>query len=288
MTQVGFVGLGIMGLPMARHILAKGFALHVHNRTAAKAETLVAAGATQHPTPAAVAAAADVVICMVTDAPDVQAVVAGSEGILQGLRSAAVVVNMSTVAPQSEQALAPLVHTRGGIYLDAPVSGGDVGARAGTLAIMVGGDAAALERVRPVLACMGTKITHCGPVGAGQATKLCNQILVGMNLLATCEAVQFARKMGLDPQTMIDAVSGGAAGSWQLKELGPRLARGDVAPGFMIDLMQKDLRAVMQSAGASRVPLLGTALVQQLFSSAQAHGDGAEGTQALIRVLERL
>jgi 3-hydroxyisobutyrate dehydrogenase len=195
---------------------------------------------------------------------------------------------MSTVASSTEQRLAAAARARDCTLLDAPVSGGDVGAKAGTLSIMVGGDAAALARVRPILERMGQRITHCGGVGMGQVAKLCNQILVSTNLLAVCEALLFARQQGLDERVMIEAVQHGAAGSWQLANLGPRIVAGDFAPGFRVDLLQKDLRLVLQSAREKLTPLLGTAQVQQLFTLAQAQGEGQAGTQVLGRVLARL
>jgi 3-hydroxyisobutyrate dehydrogenase len=198
------------------------------------------------------------------------------------------VVDMSTIAPATERRLAERLRERGADLVDAPVSGGDVGAQNATLAIMAGGDAAALERARPVLQCLGKSITHCGPVGTGQLAKLCNQILVSVTLLGVSEAIAFARKSGLDPEVMLRAVGGGAAASWQLANLGPRILNDDVAPGFMVDLMQKDLRLVEETGAEAGAPLLATSLVRQLFRAAQARGEGRAGTQVLGRVLARL
>jgi len=285
---VGFIGLAIMGRPMAGHILAAGFPLTIFNRTRARTEELASRGARVAASPAEVAAAADLIIVMVSDSPDVESVVAGPQGVLHGLRPGAVVVDMSTVSPALERRLDGLLRGRGGTLVDAPVSGGDVGARDATLAIMAGGDRAAFERALPVLRALGRSITHCGPVGSGQVAKLCNQILVSVTLLGVSEAILFARKNGLDPGTMIEAVSGGAAASWQLANLGPKILAEDFAPGFMIDLVQKDLRLVLEAGAAATSPLPGTALVHELFRSAQSHGDGRLGTQALARVLARL
>jgi len=285
--RVGFIGLGIMGLPMAGHVLKAGFPLTLYNRTRSKAAELVEAGARAADSPAAAAAAADVIITMVTDSADVEAVIAGPGGVLEGIRPGSTVVDMSTISPETERRLDGLLRARGCALVDAPVSGGDIGARNATLAIMAGGEAESLERVRPVLQVLGKSITHCGPVGSGQVAKLCNQILVSVNLLAVSEAILFARRNGLDPRVMIKAIEGGAAGSWQLTNLGPKILDRDYAPGFMIDLIQKDLRLVLQAAFSTGAPLPATSLVHQLYLSAQAHGDGREGTPALAKVLER-
>lgn len=273
---------------MAHNLLRAGFALRVYNRTPTKARDLVNAGATLCDSPAEAARGAAVIVVVVTDTPDVRDVIAGPAGVVHGVQPGSIVIDMSTVSPEVERDMAALLAPLQCQYIDAPVSGGDVGAKAGTLAIMAGGEAATLAQVEPVLRAMGKTITHCGPVGNGQVAKLCNQILVSTTLMGVCEALSFAQRSGLDASLMLQAVSGGAAGSWQLSNLGPKAAQGDFAPGFMIDLMQKDLRLVLGSASQNSVPLLATALVHQLFSAAQAHGDGRQGTQALAGVLTRL
>jgi len=288
MKTVGLIGLGIMGRPMAGHLLRAGYGLTVFNRTAGRTAEIEAAGARVAASPAEVAAVADVILIVVTDSADVEQVVEGPRGLLSGIRSGSVVIDLSTISPATERRLDGLLRERGACLLDAPVSGGDVGARNATLAIMVGGDPRALEGVRPILECLGKSITHCGDVGSGQLTKLCNQILVGVTLLGVSEALLFAKRSGLDPEVMIRAVEPGAAGSWQLSNLGPRILKGDFAPGFMVDLMQKDLRLIQETAAASGAPLPATALVRQLFLAAQAHGEGRLGTQILGRVVERL
>src|SRR5437867_2787833 len=214
--RVGFIGLGIMGRPMAGHILEAGYPLTVHNRSRAKAEELASRGAGVAGSPAEVAATSEVVITMVSDSSDVEEVVAGPRGVLEGVRPGSIVVDMSTISPAVERRLEEKLRARGCALIDAPVSGGDVGAREATLAIMAGGEREAFERVRPVLKTMGSSITHCGPGGSGQVAKLCNQILVAVTLLGVSEALVFARKNGLDPDIMIRAVEKGAAGSWQL------------------------------------------------------------------------
>jgi 3-hydroxyisobutyrate dehydrogenase len=286
--HVGFIGLGIMGRQMAGRILAAGYPLTVFNRTRSRTGDLATRGARVGGTPAEVAGESEIVIVMVSDSPDVEAVVAGPGGLLEAIRPGSVVVDMSTVSPEVERRLDGRLRAAGCALVDAPVSGGDVGARDGTLAIMAGGDPEAFGRVRPVLETLGRAITHCGPVGSGQVAKLCNQILVSVTLLGVSEALLFARKNGLNPSLMIRAVEDGAAGSWQLKNLGRRIVGRDFAPGFMIDLMQKDLRIVLEAGAAAATPLPAAALVHQLFRSAQAHGEGRRGTQALARVLERL
>src|SRR5262245_48224461 len=285
---VGLVGLGIMGRPMAENLIRAGHPLTVFNRTRSKADALAAKGARVAPTPAEVARVAPFVIVVVTDSPDVEQVVAGPGGILEGVRPGSIVVDMSTIAPATERRLAARLRERGADLVDAPVSGGDVGARNATLAIMMGGEPASGERVRPILSCLGKSLTHCGPVGSGQIAKLANQILVGVTLLAVSEAIAFARGNGLDPETMLHAVENGAAASWQLSNLGPKILKEDFAPGFMVDLIQKDLRILLDAAGAAGAPLPATALLHQLFTSAQAHGEGRQGTQILGRVIERL
>lgn len=288
MQPIGFIGLGIMGQPMAGHLLAAGHPLTVYNRTRSRTESLSGRGAEVAESPAEVAAASEIIITMVSDSPDVEAVVAGPSGVLDGIRPNSIVIDMSTISPQVERELAERLRERDCHLLDAPVSGGDTGARNATLAIMVGGEREAFDRARPVLEVLGKSITYCGASGNGQLTKLCNQILVSANLLGVCEALLLAGRNGLDPKIMTEAVKGGAAGSWQLSNLGPKIIDRDFEPGFMIDLIQKDLRLVSEAADASRSPLPATALVRQLFLAAQGAGQGREGTQGLAKVLERL
>lgn len=285
---IGLIGTGIMGEPMARNLLKAGRAVAVYNRTRGRADRLVSEGAVFCATPAELAERCDVIISVVSDSPDVEAVYLGEQGVIHGVRRGALCIDMSTVSPEMERKVAAALRERGAGYLDAPVSGGKTGAEQGTLAIMVGGEAADLDRARPVLEILGKRIVHCGPLGCGQLTKLCNQIIVALNLLAVSEAVVFARKVGLDPKVMLEAVSGGAAGSWAVNNLGPRMLARDFAPMFMVDLQQKDLRITLGEAFEQQVPLPGTSLVHQLFVANQASGDGANGTQTLVKTLERL
>jgi 3-hydroxyisobutyrate dehydrogenase len=286
--SVAFIGLGIMGLPMAGHLLRAGNAMTVFSRTKSKARDLVRDGATLVESPAEAARHADVVFVCVTDTPDVQDVLLGDRGVIKSARKGLIVVDHSTISPAATREMAARLHEKGTTLLDAPISGGDVGARNATLSIMVGGDKKAFTKVEPLLKQMGKTIIHCGPSGAGQLTKLVNQILVGVTLMGVSEAMIFAKKNGLDPEKTLEAVSGGAAASWQLLNLAPKMIANDFRPGFMINLMQKDLRLLMQAAEDSNTSLPAASLVHQLFAAAQAAGHGKDGTQAMFTVLEKL
>ncbi|MGD1275651.1 MAG: NAD(P)-dependent oxidoreductase [Tepidisphaeraceae bacterium] len=288
MQTLGFIGLGIMGGHMACRLLEARLPLVVHTRTRSKASRLLARGARYAATPREVAAQCDMVFICVTDTPDVVSVITGEDGILAAARSGLVVVDHSTISPSATRELADELAVRGAILLDAPVSGGESGAKNGTLSIMVGGDKSAFERVEPLLRKMGATITHCGPSGYGQLTKLVNQILVSVTNLAVCEALAFAKKNNLDLERTIAALSAGAAGSWQLSNLGPKMIEGDFRPGFMVNLQQKDLRLILQAAEESNTSLPTTSLAHQLFTAAQAAGHGKDGTQALFTVIEKL
>jgi 3-hydroxyisobutyrate dehydrogenase len=287
-TRVGFIGTGVMGASMAGHILRAGYAVTVFNRTKEKAEPLLAAGAEWADTPAAVAAKCDVVCAIVGYPRDVRQVFLGPDGVLAGARSGTVVIDMTTSDPNLAREIAEAAEGRGVGGLDAPVSGGDVGARNGTLSIMVGGDRDALEAVRPVLECMGKTIVHQGPAGAGQHTKLVNQILIAGALDGVCEALLYATKAGLDPTTVLQSVGGGAAASWQLTNLGPRIIGRDFEPGFFAEHFVKDMGLALDEARRMNLSLPGLGLVAQLFNAVQAQGYGRKGTQALTLVLERL
>ena len=273
---------------MAGHLLDAGVPLTVHTRTKAKAEPLLARGATWADTPADAARGASIVFLCLPDTPDVERVVLGADGVLAAAGRGTLIVDHSTISPAATRALSEQTTARGVGFLDAPISGGDVGARSATLSIMVGGTAHGFDKVRPLLAHMGKTITHCGPAGTGQLTKLVNQILVTGNLLATCEALTFAKANGLDPDKTIQALAGGAAGSWQFANLGPRIIQGDFAPGFMIDLVVKDLRLVTEALRDPKLDLPAFSLVHHLFTQAHQAGFGREGTQALFKTVERL
>jgi 3-hydroxyisobutyrate dehydrogenase len=286
--RVGFVGLGIMGRPMAKNLLKAGFQVTAYNRSPGPRDELAEAGADIATTPREAAEGAAAVITNVTDSPDVEQVILGPDGIVEGAAPGTIVIDMSTISPAVTRRIGEALAERGVKMLDAPVSGGDQGAIAGTLAIMVGGDAEDVATVRPLLEAMGKRITHCGPLGAGQTVKLCNQVAITGALLGVCEALTFARKNGVDPAVMVEAISAGAAGSWQLSNLAPKMIAGDFAPGFKVGLMRKDLRLALENAQQEKMALPGLALVAQLFGGVAAAGLEEEGTQALLKALEAL
>jgi 3-hydroxyisobutyrate dehydrogenase len=286
--RIGFAGLGIMGRGMVGNLLRAGFPVTVWNRTRERMEPFLAEGAHAADDPASLARGSDLVIVCVSDTPDVEQVVLGAGGVLEGARPGTLVVDMSTISPEVTRAVAGRLAEAGVHYLDAPVSGGSEGAARGRLAIMVGGDSDQVARAMPAFQAMGKTITHVGPVGAGQTAKLVNQILVVGNMLAASEALLFASAAGLDLERTLEAVSGGAAGSWMLSNRGPQVIRGDWRPGFTIDLQQKDLRLALDSADEMGVPLLGTGLIFQLYRTLQQAGLGSEGNHALVKALERL
>lgn len=287
-SRVGFIGLGIMGGGMARNLLAAGHDLVVYNRTAARTAPLAEAGAQVAGSPRELASRCDVVFLCVSDTPDVEQVIFGPDGVVHGARPGTLVVDTSTISPEATRNIAARLAEHGIHFLDAPVSGGSEGAARGTLSIMVGGDAADLERARPYLEAMGRSITHLGPVGSGQLCKLVNQVLVVVNMLGVAEALLLAQAGGLDLNRTIEAVSGGAAGSWMLANRGPQAVARDWRPGFTIDLQQKDLRLVLEAADSYGVPLLGTSTVFHLYRTLQQAGLGHEGNHALVKALERL
>lgn len=286
--RIGFIGTGIMGEPMARNLLKAGYEICVFNRSREKLRGLLAAGAREGRNPEEVARRSEVVITIVTDTPDVEQVLFGEGGVASGAAAGTVVIDMSTISPEATRRFAARLRQAGMEMLDAPVSGGDVGARQGTLTIMVGGEAQVVERCLPILRLVGSRITHVGPSGAGQTVKLCNQILCAVNLVAVCEALAVAKQAGLDLATFLHVVTGGAANSWSLEHLGPKIAAGDLQPGFMVRLMQKDLAIALQAAKELRVPLPGTALAQQLLRSVEALEGQKLGTQAMILAFEKL
>jgi len=286
--RIGFIGLGIMGKPMCRNLMKAGFSCTVYNRTRARAEELVAEGAVVADSPKEVTEKSDIVITIVTDTPDVRNVMLGPKGVLEGARPGVVVIDMSTISPSVTQEIAAALEKKDVEMLDAPVSGGDKGAIAGTLSIMVGGKQQVFDRCLPVFQGMGKNINLIGGHGAGQMTKLCNQVAVSLANLAMAEALMLGAKAGLDLEKMLAAISGGAAGSWQLSNLAPRVIKRDFAPGFMVKLQQKDLRLVLAAANELGLGLPGVSLVHQLFNTIEAAGEGAEGTQILVKALERM
>jgi 2-hydroxy-3-oxopropionate reductase len=272
---VGFIGLGVMGKPMAKHVLAKGYPVVAHNRSRAAVDELANAGATPASSPADVAARSNIVITMVPDTPDVEQVLTGADGVLSTLRAGSVVIDMSSISPVATKRLASLVADRGSAMIDAPVSGGEIGAVNATLSIKVGGDAAALARVRPILECMGNpeKIVHVGTEpGSGQICKVCNQIAIGGALAGVSEAIALARKSGVDPLRVREALLGGFASSRVLEVHGERLIEGNFVPGFRTRLYQKDLRLAVETAASSGTAIPATALVAQLVNALVARG----------------
>lgn len=286
--RIAFIGTGIMGQPMARNLFRAGYRVTVHNRTKSKAQAFLQEGAGWADTPRDAARASDVVITCVTDTPDVEAVLLGPGGVIEAARPGLICVDMSTISPAATRTMGKILAARGVVLLDAPVSGGQIGAIEATLSIMVGGPIEAVEKVRPILEKLGRTVTHCGPLGFGQTTKLANQIMVIHTLMSVAEGLAFAEKAGLNLETTLQVTTAGAAGSHSLKVLGPKVIAGDLKPAFMVDLQQKDLRLVLEYAEQIGQPLPGTALVKQLFAVLQAQGRGRDGTQALIDVIRQL
>jgi len=286
--RIGFIGLGIMGAGMAANVLRAGFPLTVWNRTRPKTEPLVAAGASVAATPAELAATSDIIITCISDTPDVEAVILGQQGVIHGVGPGSLVIDMSTISPAATRQIASALAKRNVAMLDAPVSGGSEGAARGRLSIMVGGDAAALQRAMPVLQTMGQRITHVGSNGAGQMVKLVNQVMVVGNCLAMAEGLLLAQAGGVDLHKALEAVSSGAAGSWMLSNRGPQILARDWRPGFTIALQQKDLRLVLEAADQQGAPLPGTALIFQLYRTLEAKGLSGDGNHALVKALEAL
>lgn len=286
MTRLGFIGLGTMGHGMATNLLTAGNQLTVWNRTPEKANDLVCEVAL---TPRDLGEASDIVFVCVSDTPDVEQVVFGEDGAIEGMAEGSTLVDHSTIAPGATKDFSARAAESGVTWLDAPVSGGSEGAENGTLAVMVGGPPAILDRVKPFMEAYSKTITHVGEEpGSGQMAKAVNQALVVLNQLAASEALLLAQGAGLDLNTTLAAVEGGAAGSWMLSNRGPQMIRRDWRPGFTIDLQQKDLRLVLEAADELGIPMPGVSLVFQLYRALQAQGLGPEGNHALVKALEEL
>lgn len=286
--KIGFIGLGIMGHGMTHNLLKSGFDVTVWNRTATKMDEFVTAGATAAASPAEVAAQCDIIMICVSDTPDVEAVVLAENGVLAAVSSGKLVIDHSTISPHATLEIAKQLNAKGVQLLDAPISGGSEGAAKGTLSIMIGGAAAQVERAMPYLQAFGKTITHVGPQAAGQMVKLVNQILVVVTELAVCEALLFAQAGNLDLEQTLNAVKGGAAGSWMLANRGPQMIARDWRPGFTIDLQQKDLRLVLEAADQLGIPLMATSMVFHMYRTLQAQGLGSEGNHALVKALEQM
>jgi 3-hydroxyisobutyrate dehydrogenase len=286
--RVCWIGTGVMGLSMCGHLLAKGARVAVFTRTRARAQPLLDAGATWAESPRAAAGQCDVVFTMVGFPADVRDVYFSAEGVLAGARAGSVLVDMTTTDPSLAIEIARAAATRDASALDAPVSGGDVGARNATLSIMAGGPADALERVRPLLETMGKTIIHEGGPGSGQHTKMCNQIVIAGTMIGVCESLLYGARAGLDLNTMLQSIRGGAAGCWTLDNLAPRVLNGNFDPGFMVEHFIKDMGIALDQAARTNLALPGLALVRQLYVAAAAQGHARSGTHALYLALRRL
>ena len=285
--KVGFIGLGIMGRPMAKNLMEAGYELVVHNRSPEKAEELAKEGnATAAASPEQVAQACDIVITMLPDSPDVEAVVAGEGGVLEGIRDGALLVDMSTISPVVTKELSEMVREKGASMLDAPVSGGDVGAIEGALSIMVGGSEKDFERARPLFDVMGKAATHVGPIGAGQVVKACNQIVVALTIEAVSEALVLGSKGGVKPEKLVEALSGGLAGSAVMEAKKEKFFSHDFEPGFRIELHHKDLGIALAAGREYGVALPATAIVDQMLEALKAKGRGNRDHSALLTLLE--
>jgi len=288
MLTVGYIGLGLMGKSIARNILKAGFPLVVHNRSRAAVDELAAEGASAANSPAEVAAQVEVVFTNLPDTPDVEQVVLGKKGILEGAHPGLIFVDNSTIKPAAARSLAASLAGRGVLSLDAPVSGGDIGARNATLAIMVGGPAEALEKVRPVFQAMGKTITYVGEAGAGQVAKAANQIMVAAQMVAVGELLIFSQKAGVDPQKVVEAIQGGAAQCWTLDVKPPRLFAGNRTPGFKAHMQAKDLNIILETAREYGIPLPSAAVDAQLYNAMLQNGMGDLDNSAVIGMIEQL
>lgn len=285
-TVLGFIGTGVMGRSMCGHLLSAGYRVHVYSRTRSRAQPLIDQGAIWADTPADVAANAQVIITIVGFPTDVEQVYLGENGLLSRVKEGAVLIDMTTSSPERAVRIAAAAAEKGAAALDAPVSGGDRGAREATLSIMVGGDRQAFDRVRPILEVMGKNIVYQGPAGSGQHTKMANQIAIAAGMIGVCEALAYARRAGLDPQNVLRSIEHGAAGSWSLSNLGPRMLRGDFEPGFYIKHFIKDMTIAQRSAESMGLETPGLALARSLYERLSREGAGDKGTQALYTLYD--
>ncbi len=286
--RIGFIGLGIMGRPMCQNLINAGYPLTVWNRSQPSIDIVAGYGAKAAGSAREVAEQSDIVITMVVDSPDVQQVILGQNGVIEGVRPGMIIIDMSTISPKVTREIAAELAKKDVQMLDSPVSGGDTGAKAGTLSIMVGGPEEAFTACKPIFEVLGKNVIHIGNNGAGQTVKLCNQVACVLNILAVSESLTLAAKSGVDVQKMHQAVSAGAAGSWMMTNLAPKIMERDFEPGFMVKHQQKDLRLVMGAAQDLGISLPGASLVHQLFHSVEADGNEEKGTQALVTALEKL
>lgn len=287
-TRIGWVGTGVMGASMCGHILDAGYRVTVYNRTVAKAQPLIDKGATWADSPKAVAEASDVVITIVGFPNDVREVYLGEDGVLAGASAGSIVMDMTTTEPSLAQEIATCAKDKGIYAIDAPVSGGDVGARNAALSIMVGGEKEAVDAIMPLFERMGKNIVYQGPAGAGQHTKMCNQIVIAGTMVGVCESLIYGAKAGLDLETMLKSISGGAAACWTLDNLAPRILNRNFDPGFFVEHFIKDMGIALDEAKRMNLSLPGLALVHQLYLAVQAQGHGKLGTHALTLALEKM
>lgn len=287
LPEIAFVGAGVMGRSMAGHLLSAGHAVHVYTRTKSTAEELVKAGATWHDSPGSAAAASQVVITIVGFPADVESVYFADDGIIANAKSGSILIDMTTSSPALAQRIAGSASKAGLSALDAPVSGGDIGARDARLSIMVGGAREAFDEMQPVLALMGKNIVYQGAAGSGQHTKMCNQIAIAAGMLGICESLAYAKKAGLNPETVLKSIESGAAGSWSLSNLAPRILSGDYAPGFYVKHFIKDMGIAIESANSMNLELPGLQLAKKLYDKLSAGGHGDDGTQALFKLYDR-
>ncbi len=287
-TRIGWIGTGVMGYSMCSHLLAAGYKMAVYNRSSGKCDGLVAKGASKAKSPAEVAAQSDIVFTMVGVPADVREVILGDKGVLSGAKADMIIVDMSTSQPSLAVEIAKKAATVGVTSIDAPVSGGDIGAKNALLSIMVGGDAGAFATLEPLFKLLGKTIVHQGGPGRGQHTKMVNQILVANNMMGTCEAILYAYRAGMNLESVLKSVSSGAAGSWSLSNLGPRMIAGDFEPGFFVEHFLKDMKIILDEAAAMHLSLPGLGLANQLYQAVAAHGHDRCGTQALLLGLAEL
>jgi 3-hydroxyisobutyrate dehydrogenase len=287
-TRIGWIGTGVMGRWMCQHLMNKGYQATVYSRTKDKARPLLDGGAAWTDSPRAVAERSDAVFAIVGFPRDVREVFLGAQGALAGSKAGTLLVDMTTSEPSLAREIDEAAKAKGVGSVDAPVSGGDVGAKNATLSIMVGGDHDAVEAVRPLLECMGKTIVHQGPAGAGQHTKMVNQVLIATNMIGVCEALLYGYKAGLDLKIVLQSVGGGAAASWSLNNLGPRIIDRNFEPGFFVEHFIKDMGIALDEAKRMHLALPGLALANQLYLAVQAQGWGRKGTHALMLALEQL
>ena len=287
-SQIGWIGTGVMGRWMCQHLMDRGYPVIVHTRSKNKAQPLLEQGARWAASPAEVATSADIVFTMVGFPQDVREVYLGAEGLLKGARTGQIMADMTTTEPSLAIEIHRVAASMGLATVDAPVSGGDIGAREARLSIMIGGEAAAVTALMPFFKIMGRQIVHQGPAGSGQHTKMCNQIVIAGTMIGVCESLLYGQRAGLDLERMLESIASGAAGCWSLDNLAPRILKRDFAPGFFVAHFIKDMGIALEEAKRMQLCLPGLALVHQLYLAVAANGGARAGTQALMRALEQL